>query len=199
MNKSDPKYVRLGPPPVGDDLRLYDGGNLYFAVIGCTGAGTIGTLEITYDFELTMPTLLNQGAGGIAETSSVMFQAAETGGASTVDYQVKWAFSQTGNPTFVNTAGSIVPPAGNYLATFRVQFNAGAQEYTHVTAVLYKNGVAVANQGPTAIDTNTFWVQELNQTLIVSANGTDAFTVLANATYGGATNLVSGEIVFVPI
>jgi hypothetical protein len=199
MNKSDPKYVRIGNVPAGDDLRLYDGGNLYFSTSGCTNTTQIGKLEVTYRFEMGLPTLLNQGAGGLSDTGTAQFTGtAEAGGATTVAKQLLLAVA-TGGPGFVNTAGSIVPPAGNYLLIGTVATNFSGLGTSSITA-LYKNGVAVSpTNSAIQFTSGSITIGETSILAIVNANGTDAFTVANTAIYstGAVTN--SAVLVFEPI
>jgi hypothetical protein len=199
MNKSDPKYIRYAVPPPSDDIRLYDGGSLYFATSGCTNTTQIGKLEVTYRFELTLPTLLNNEAGGLAESSSAMFVGAgEAGGATTVAYVLK-AATASGNPAFVNTAGSIVPPAGNYEVTWTT-INTFSGSATSVVSELVKNAVTI--QGSTAQSAFTAATQTvvtLSGAALVTANGTDAYTLDNIATYSTGSNTVSGTVVFAPV
>jgi hypothetical protein len=200
MNKADPKYVRTGAPPAGDDLRLFDGGNLYFATSGCTNTTQIGKLEVTYRFEMGLPTLLNQGGGGLTDTAAASFNDAApiAGGLTTVAYSPPMAVA-LGNNAFVNTAGSIVPPTGNYLVTWWTR-NTFTGSATQVTAGLFKNGVAVPAVVPLAAFTAATQTQvNLSQSVLVSANGTDAFTIDNVATYSTGTNNVAANIVFVPV
>jgi hypothetical protein len=201
MNKSDPKYVRTGVPPAGDDLRLFDGGNLFFATSGCTNTTQIGKLEVTYRFEMGLPTLLNQGGGGLTDTQSAAFTSpagGEVGAATTVAYQTLMA-TAVGNPAFTNTAGSIVPPVGNYQVTWNVR-NSISGSATVVSAQLLKNGAAVvpwlAEEVFTAAGQTTIM---LNQSAIVAANGTDAFTLSNTATYTTGSSVVFANITFVPV
>jgi hypothetical protein len=206
LNKSDPKYVRVGPPPAGDDLRLYDGGSLYFATSGCTNTTQIGKLEVTYRFEMGLPTLLNQGVGGVVASNTAFFQntTAQNSGATTVPVQLLLATASANGLGAVNTAGSIVPPMGNY--QLGVQVTAGQSGEAALTGVILdvqKNGVSLFTVKPQqfqqagAVNDNQF--ASIAATVIVSCSGTDALTVIATPSYTGGTCQLSGTLTIVPV
>lgn len=112
LNRSDPKYLRTAAVGGHSDIRLFDGGNLWFVTSGCQNADQIGELRVRYKFKVRLPNL------SVAASSS-------SGGVTM--YNQGAATALTGNTTnmafdeevvnaigAVNTAGSIVLPAGNY-------------------------------------------------------------------------------------
>lgn len=191
LNKSDPKYVRIGPVSASEDLRLYDGGNLYFATSGCTNATQIGKLEVTYRFEVNLPTLLNEGVAGDDDRDIAYFQssAAETTGATTVATNLLAATAVTNGLVVVNTAGSMVPPVGNYYVD--VFCNIGTTgNTTKLELDVMKNAVSVY-AGATLHPTNVILATALTSAALyasvyVEANGTDAFTFKYTQTGGSA-------------
>jgi hypothetical protein len=199
LNKADPKYVRTGTPPAGDDLRLYDGGNLYFATSGCSNTNQIGKLEITYRFEVGLPTLLNQGGNvGISSAPAFTSSAPEAAGATTVAAQMLFSVATNAGGA-VNTAGSIVPLAGNYLLTVYVAFaNTGAGSTG--TMDIRKNGTSIFAGliKPAESASATLLTGSLDWGGFVTANGTDAFTVTMTDVYLSGTQTNAGNITFVP-
>ncbi len=188
INKADPKYIRSGGPPVGEDLRLYDGGNLYFATNGCANATQIGKLEVTYHFEVQLPTLLNQGAVSVSPSVAEFRSAAgENSGATTVNVNLLLATAVTNGLGVVNTAGSFVPPAGNYLVSVWANLDADATT-TQFELDVFKNGAtifAAAALHPTiGVGTSGNNKMLASCTVTVSANGTDAFTFPCKQTLG---------------
>lgn len=203
-NKSDPKYVRTGAAPAGDDLRLYDGGNLYFAVSGCTNATQIGKLMVTYHFDLMLPTLLNQGGGGAVNASATFFQSSdvEAGGATTVATQMLFATASVNNNGAVNTAGSIVPAAGNYLVSSEVYLS-NSTTATTVQFDIQKNAATVftAATKPHAESSSALNPSAIGITAqaVVSMNGTDALTFVVTATYAGGVLTQWGTVILTPV
>lgn len=199
LNKSDPKYVRSGPAPVGEDLRLYDGGNLYFATNGCTNGTQIGKLEVTYRFEVQLPTLLNQGAVQ-ASPSTAAFQsaAAEAGGATGVYVNLLLASVVSNGAGVVNTLGSFVPTAGNYKIDVWGSVNAAGSATSFEMDVL-KNGATVfagATLHPTSAPSAVAGGRaSVSASVLVSANGTDAFTFAMRQT-GATAGTQWGGVVF---
>jgi hypothetical protein len=196
MNKADPKNVRTGAVPAGDDLRKYDGGNLYFAVNGCTNATQVGKLEIKYRFEMELPTLLNVLPAN--DPDIAFFQSpgvGEAGAATGVAKIVPLATASFNGLGAVNTAGSIVPPAGNYVVSADCTFiYSGSATFASLT--IQKNGVAVPLTPSTfAFTAASLTSLELNSFCIVTCNGTDALTLVATGTYSTGSLTLAGSVI----
>jgi len=203
VNRSDAKYIRTGPIPVDEDIKTFDGGNLWVCTIGQAGAGLVGELHARYTFRCTKPTLLNPAQGALLPNVTVgMFASsvAEAAGATTIAKQMLYANAVSNGLGAVNTAGSIVPPAGNYQVDLQTTFANAGGTTTQASHVLLKNGVAVSAVVLPAVSSSTASDSlQLSLPWFVSANGTDAFTVTATQTYaaGAATN--TGNIRFIAI
>jgi len=203
LNKADPKYVRTGVKPAGTDIRLYDGGNLFVVSAGQAGTTKISELRVRYRFRMFLPTLLNP-TGGLSDDSTVaQFQSVAGGEANTagsgMNQQLLLAGAQVGSALFVNTAGSIVPPAGDYQVTYSVQdvSTVAPGDLEGVTAIFQKNAATVALWNPAvAFVANTLTTVGVVGSVLVSANGTDAFTLLANITFTGGTQTMRGNLIF---
>jgi hypothetical protein len=193
----------LVPPPWAR-TSVYDGGNLYFATNGCTNATQIGKLEVTYHFEVQLPTLLNQGAVSVSP-STAWFQSAaagETAGLTTVDTPLLAATATANGLGIVNTAGSFVPPAGNYIVDCQVTVATGTSAALTVELDIKKNGVSVfssATLHPTSgpLGVPALYKLAIDAQALVSANGTDAFTFEYTQTGATATaNGTSGSVMW---
>jgi hypothetical protein len=195
----DSFYVRPGNLPGGADIKTYDLGNLFVSTIG-QGAGVPNMMElrVRYTCTLMIPILENIAAAPQNNQVSnlVDSKAALT---TTVAYQpllasvASTALAVTNGLNVVNTAGSIVPPPGNYILD--VDFNAQVTNGTDAMNGLYvqvlKNGV-VQNPGALAAGLYTGLVSNVagiegmlfSSNLYISCNGTDAITlsVIANFT-----------------
>lgn len=53
------QYVRVGAVPSGQDIRMYDIGNVQFATVGSQAAAVIGELWVSYDIVLLKPQMSN--------------------------------------------------------------------------------------------------------------------------------------------
>jgi hypothetical protein len=194
LNRADPKYIRNGPKPAGADIRLYDGGNLYVAAIGQSGTTKLGELRIRYKFKLELPTLLNP-TGLLSDDATVaQFQSPNAGevdaAGSAAPYQMLLATAVANGLGAVNTAGSIVPPAGNYKVDARVQCIFGSSANTVFQVYIYKNGAVLNPDAYTsmAYATATFTTLTLNVSTVVQCNGTDNISIQAVPTYSGGGN-----------
>jgi len=146
INKADAKYIRTGPIPVDEDIKTFDGGNLWVCTIGQAGAGLIGELHARYSFRCTKPTLLNPAQGGLLpQTSAALYtQVAPTTFVAGTPKNVGFDTAQTngfGMPAPV--AGVFTPPAGNYLVRVRLGLSDSAAEALAALFSVQKNGAAL--------------------------------------------------------
>jgi hypothetical protein len=104
----------------------------------------------------------------------------------------------------VNTAGSFVPPVGNYLVDVGCSVHSSTNVLTIVALDVQKNGTSVflstlkpqigsATTGTTDADVST--------SVYVSCNGTDAITfpVTVSVSSGGSTNTAAGTVRFTSV
>jgi hypothetical protein len=199
INRADPKYIRTGTLPSGDDIRLYDGGNFWFCTNGCTNNNQIGKLVVRYYFRVRKPTLLNAAGGGGGSSSIAFFQSTtpESAGATTVAKQLAVATASVNTLAAVNTAGSIVPPAGTYVVTAGVSVTQTAGGYALAVAQLdlLKNGTSVlTGSKPISNNQSGFTACDLEVTAVIVCNGTDAITLVCTDTYTSGDTTNSGRI-----
>jgi hypothetical protein len=148
----DSFYVRPGNLPGGSDIKTYDLGNLFVSTIG-QGAPVANMMElrVRYTCRLMIPILENTAAAPqnnqvtllvdsiAALTIATPYQPLLATAAST-------ALQVTNGLNAVNTAGSLVLPAGNYMIDVDVQYdNTGVNFSLAYLNVLF-NGV-VQNPG----------------------------------------------------
>jgi hypothetical protein len=195
----DSFYVRPGNLPGGADIKTYDLGNLFVSTIG-QGAPVPNMMELRVRYTCTMmiPILENIAAAPqnnqvsnlvdskAVLTTTVAYQPLLASAAST-------AMAVTNGLNVVNTAGSIVPPPGNYLldVDFNVQVTNGTDALNGLYVQVLKNAV-VQNPGALAAGLYTGLVSNVagiegmlfSSNLYISCNGTDAITlsVIANFT-----------------
>jgi len=200
LNRADPKYVRVGPKPANADIRLYDGCNLYVAAIGQAGTTKVSELRIRYKFKMELPTLLNP-TGTLAESLGAAFSDAvggAAGGARTVPFSPAVPTAM-GRNLFVNVAGSVTPPAGDYLVTWMVK-NVFTGSASVVLSEFLKNAAQTPAWSPgEAFTAGTRTTVTISGSAFVNANGTDTFSLLNVATFTTGTNTVSGFMAFTPV
>ncbi len=197
----DSFYVRPGNLPGGADIKTYDLGNLFVSTIGQGGAvANMMELRVRYTCTLMIPILENTAAA--PQNNQVTYLADSKAALSTgVSYQPLLASAAstslpvTNGLNVVNTAGSIVPPPGNYLldVDFNVQVTAGSTSLTSAIFQVQKNGVTI-NPGSTAggysaTFSNTAGVEgfPFSCNTYISCNGTDAITTAVDCAFSSAT------------
>jgi len=202
---SDAKFVRPAGLPGGNDIKTYDCGNLYVSNQGQTGNGVnLGELHVVYTVELSVPILESQtkAPNNLQVTS---FQDTSAAITTNTPYQPLLAAAASNTVVnvngigVVNTAGSIVPPPGNYQWLATAVFQETGFYFTDANLYLEKNGNA---QGPTA----TFYsnaslaeVVTLNLQGFVTCNGTDALTLGVSALFGNGTAAVTTVFTLVAV
>ncbi len=203
VNRSDSKYIRTGPIPVDEDIKTFDGGNLWVCTIGQANGNLVGELHVNYTFRCSKPTLLNPAQGGIiANVTVALFTSTspEAAAATTVAKQLLFATTKANGLGVVNTAGSMVPPAGNYVLDVDVEGENTGNNSAAMILDIQKNGVTIF-QNPVSVSgaNNTFQNMALHASSFVTANGTDAFTVLVTDDYSAGTETNIGTVRWVAV
>jgi hypothetical protein len=195
---SDAKFVRTAGLPGGSDIKTYDCANLFIAGQGQTSATTVlGELHVRYTVILSDPIILGQL--GVPNNNSLT-QLIDSKQALTTStpYQPllaaagTTALAVTNGCGVVNTAGSIVPPLGNYMLTVSGQFYSSAGVFSVCYLNISKNAV-IQNPG-TDGNTCEFYNSAaltrdmiLGTTIFVSCNGTDAITLSGYGVFATGT------------
>lgn len=197
--RSNAKFVRTGNLPGQSDIKEYDVGNLFV-----TGEGLSATqfnvcrLFVRYRCRLfTRVNLTNQGAPN--NNSVSQFESnAETSGSSTVAKQMLLATTRVNGLNAVNTGGSIVIPAGNYLLFITVTSVNTTANMTLNQLNIYKNGgqigYTIANY-----EVGSCTDLSLSDSMFITSNGTDAYTFQVTTTYSGGSNSQNIILMFVSI
>jgi len=197
---TDAKYVRAGGVPGGTDIKTYDLGNLNVATIGSTVNAAVGELHVVYRVKLMKPVLENLAGAPANRSAAAWSSSANTLLTTATPLTVPFATLQSNGLAIVNTAGSFVPPPGNYIISVFIEIGYGGSG-TVASFAIQKNGVTT---GGIDTPTMTFTAASLttvamNQTIFFSANGTDALTVAATSTFSTSNSSVNGNIVFLAV
>jgi len=194
---NEPKYCLQGNPPGATDIKTYNVGSLFVTTTGMANTSEIGKLRVKYRVRLFDRILDASQTAAPANFSVSWFQstAAQTY-TTTVAATALNATATTNGLTIVNTAGSMVPPAGNYIVDFEGGFKDTSNETLAIIMDFQKNAVSVfaTTQGrpqwnETASAANQ--ILFLSGSAFVTANGTDAFTQVATLT--GAVGTLTGS------
>lgn len=196
--RTDLHYVRLAGLPGGADIRLYDVGNLNVATQGIASNTTeLGELHVRYTVVFEVPILSSDAKAAPANNQVSWFQSTTAQSFTTATPATVVLGTATANGlNVVNTAGSMVPPAGNYLVSYALHGLDSANEACTLNLDFQKNAVSVfttaADIPNQSIDTVVATKgPDVSRTVFVSANGTDAFTVVGTMT-GAAGTLTGG-------
>lgn len=202
---SDAKFIRPAGLPGGSDIKTYDCGVLSVSTSGiAANSGTLGELWVRYNCVLSVP-LIESTTSAPTNYSVTSFQDTAAGVINGTPYQplLNAAASNTvvkvNGIGVVNTAGSIVPPPGNYFYMVQSLFVNTGQNLTQANLFLQKNG---NTQGPYSyIDSSAVLALDLTCNLMgyISCNGTDAITTSVTANFGSGTTAITTVFVLVAI
>jgi len=193
---SNARFVRPGGLPGGSDIKTYDCGNLFVSISGIeANAGTLGELWVRYNCVLSVPILESTN---IAPTNYFVSSQQDTAAALTTTVAYRPLFAAAASNTvvnvngigLVNTAGSLVPPPGNYIFDVDVEFlNATGNDITQAVVEILKNGNL---QGPNYAFAGP-GLQEItiHGSAFISCNGTDVISVSVFATFTNTTAVTS--------
>lgn len=193
------KFVRTGTLPTGAQIVDYDSGNFFVATTGMADASNVGKLWVEYDVTFETKQKQQTAVAPTNNRTSWFQSAAEQTYTSTVAAQAVVATATANGLSIVNTAGSMVPPAGNYLVYFTTAGSDTSAENFTVLSDFQKNAVSVYADNETkpkqgAILDTAGGFMTATGSVFVSANGTDAF-ILKNTLVGAAGTLTAGSSV----
>jgi hypothetical protein len=194
VNKADSKYIRTGPIPVDEDIKTFDGGNLWVCTIGQPGAGLVGELHVRYNFRCTKPTLLNPPQGGLlplATASEFLLAAPQSfvnGTPANLGFDTVVV---DGIKIGLPAAGVFTPPAGYYKVTLKALFKDTSAEGFVDSIVLFKNGAATVPEVQSTASGASIGNQLLADGLqwVGSVSGSD--TLSFNVTLEGAAGTLT--------
>jgi hypothetical protein len=189
---SDARYVRIAGLPGSTDIKTYDCANFFLAVQGQVANSTIGELHVRYTVELSVPVIEDVAQAPI-NYSVTSFQDTSASVTSATPYQpllnaaASTSVVKVNGIGVVNTAGSIVPPPGNYLWFANVVFTSTGYYMSAAVLDFVKNGITQE------ASTSNLYSGALSQTIslsnngFISCNGTDAITLSIQETASGGT------------
>jgi hypothetical protein len=202
----EPKFCRIAGLPGAADIKTYDAGNLFVTTQGMANASEVGELHVRYRGLLYDRILDSSAASAPSNFSVSNFQGNSPQVVVTATpTTLTLPLAATNGLGIVNTAGSMVPPAGNYLLDFYAIIKDSAAEAYSCIIDIQKNGTSiwtVTTLRPvfvTGVSAGANEEDTIPATAFVSANGTDAFTVVATATGAAGTLTVSASLRWVAI
>jgi len=198
-----PKYVRPGGLPGAADIKTYDIGNLNVGVFGSAGDINVGELHVRYAGYFEKAVLESTTAVPANNSVSLFSDSVATTCTTTVAKTLPLATTVTNGLGIVNTSGSMVPLAGNYLVDVTGIVTDSAAEAFSAFCDFKKNAVSLnavaAPEFSTGVSLGAAAVATVTQPYFVTANGTDAFTVVATMTGAVGTLSTIGKIRWIAI
>jgi hypothetical protein len=195
-------YVRPGGLPGASDIKTYDAGNFNIATQGLnSNSATLGELRVKYNVTLSVP-VLESATTAPANNSVVVFQSTgpESISSTGVTQTLLLAQAPIGSLGAVNTAGSIVFPAGNYKFDSTVAWVSA--QATSVEALVEKNGASI-NVTPSIASqtTTTVTTGQVPATGFFTSDGTaaSAITFRVIAAFAGGTCTAAGTLVVLAV
>jgi hypothetical protein len=189
---SDAKFVRPGSLPGGSDIKTYDCGNFFVSISGIeANSGTLGELWVRYNCVLSVPVLESTN---IAPTNYFVSSQQDTAAAITDNTNYQPLFAAAASNTvvnvngigLVNTSGSLVPPPGNYILDVDTTITNASGNLNTAILNVEKNGNV--QDGPSEFNSgSSAFTISLHKSIYISCNGTDAITVVINATFSSTS------------
>jgi hypothetical protein len=195
---ADSKYVRPGGLPGSTDIKTYDSGNLSVSTIANTNTSLLGELHVRYAVVFEVPVLETSAGGSVPANNQVAWfeSTGNEDGVSGTPLTLALATANTNGIQAVNTAGSIVLPAGNYLVDYWSDSTVGTAITAH-SLQLQKNGVSIDHADfPARILSATAAMTQdsLAGSGFVSMNGTDELKLVDTTTGTGTAPVIQGSL-----
>jgi len=195
-----PKYVRPGNLPGGADVKTYDCGLLNVGCSGTTDNTTkLGELHVRYAGYFEKPVLESTSSVPVNNQVSIFTDTAQTlsTGVSTTLLLPNASFNGL---SAVNTSGSIVLPAGNYMVDAIVECVDTANEVFAGQLLIKVGGVTVS--GNAAVFATAAAASNKNQLIqkwMVQSNGSSALTIVVALTGAAGTLTAAGTVYIVAV
>jgi hypothetical protein len=201
---TDGFFVRTGNLPGQSDIKTYDCGVMNLSTVGNINSNPIGILAVEYTVEFLIP-ILEPTLGAPANNSVTSLQDTLAALTSAESYQPLLAAASSSTVVNVNglngvnTAGSIVLPAGNYIWNAVTKFVCSGAFLTETYVIFLKNA---NQQGPTSITLSAaILATDTTQNCggYISCNGTDAIALSIFATFASGTCTATTVLTLVAI
>jgi len=205
--RSNGKFVRTGNLPGQSDIKEYDVGNLYVTCEGLS-ASQFNVCRLFVRYRCRLFTRVNLSLQG-APTNNSVTQLIDTAGANlttATPYTMLLADTTltdgyVNGLNAVNTSGSILLPAGNYLISYSLFYTATGN-VTVFEGYLKKNSTKVPNNSIyplNAFPSGAYANFTISSQYYVSLNGTDTLQLIAYCTFSTNAVAVNGVVTIAAI
>jgi len=197
------KYVRPGNLPGGTDIREYDAGILNYGAAGTSdGTTKIGELHVRYAGWFEKPVLESTTSAPVNNQVALVGSSASETFTTGTPQAYLLATTLNNGLNLVNTTGSLVLPAGNYLVDgYAYCTDSAAEAYTFALD-FQKDGVSALQAIPvfkTSVSLGTGEHSTIGFNSFVSSNGSNVFELVGTMT-GAAGVLTSvGSVRFTAV
>jgi len=205
-NTSDAKYVRPFGLPGGTDIKTYDCGNLSVLTVNNGGTGAVGELHVRYGVNFEVPVLEATKNAAPANNQVSLLQSITTGETLTSATPTNLALAGAGLPNglaAVNTAGSILLPAGNYLIDYFVKATDTSNEelILSVYPAIAATQVGIVGVYPSITVGGIAGGEESAAagSAFIAVNGTQALTLVTTITGAAGTLKAYGSLRIVAV
>lgn len=190
-----PKYVRSGGLPGHSSLVDFDCGNLFVATAGTSNdTNKLGELHVYYRVRFSVPVLTTGDTAPTNNSVSIFYDGSHAGAATTVAYQPAFATQSVNGLGIVNTAGSFVLPAGNYLVDLQMLNQCSvAGDITNSSTTINKAGTPIGGALNQASSAATFFQTCIS--FFYASDGTSALIVANTIAFSGGTNTVEYALI----
>ncbi len=179
----EPKFVRGLSLPGATDIKTYDAGSLFATTQGMAGATEVGELHVRYR-GLLYDRILDASAAVAPQNFSVsQFSNTAQASANATPTTMLLATVVANGLAAVNTAGSIVLPAGNYLVSAQAELGeTGGLIATAIVALTFSSGgTTVTAENQYGGGTNTLMSISIAPQFFIS-NGTNTISLVTTIT-----------------
>jgi hypothetical protein len=195
LNKADPKYIRSGPISGHSDIRLFDGGNLWFVTDGCTNSSQIGELRIRYKFLVRLPNLDDTGSD-VPTTYAQFGLSANMDLVSGTAKIVAFDDEVMNGPGITNTSGVFTLPVGAWLVQAELGVYGGTSNSQVAVVQLYADGNPLASPAKSRVSSDTAEGSAIAFAVVASSvvvsDGTTTVQAMATYTSAAGTLVASG-------
>lgn len=201
-------FVRPGNLPGSADIKMFDIGVLNFGTSGNVNSNVIGELWVHFRGRFYNQVLESTATAPKNYSMSMFSSVGNEASTSTVPHTMLFATAAANGLGAVNTTGSILLPAGNYLVGYSVVSADTSQDLSELVADLQTNvdsagfaSVYAVGNVPTLLGggSTTWFDAQLTGSVYLTLDGSTPLKVLVTPTFSGGTNTLGGNLTILAV